>query len=144
MAEPQPATDGAEIAEDWDEAFTVEGKPVVEPRYADVETFVAEHFAPLIRRQLGGAYTWCPQWWLHPEALSRLEALWRAWEVLRLEPGLGMSVWWRDHADMQLPILMSRDAGPFAACRPDRHSDELTGLPHDVGPAVSTPETSAG
>ncbi|MGV0111135.1 DUF4913 domain-containing protein [Arthrobacter sp. CP30] len=32
-------------------------------------------------------------------AVSRLNALWRAWETLRLDPGTGMSDWWRIHAD---------------------------------------------
>ena len=39
-----------------------------------------------------------------------------------------MSVWWRDHADHHLMVLFSRDAGPFAACTPDRH-EELPPLP---------------
>ena len=36
--------------------------------------------------------TWCPEWWLHPEAYVRLDALWRAWEHHRSTPGTGMSV----------------------------------------------------
>ena len=42
----------------------------------------------------------------------RLEALWRAWEHLRLDPATGMSVWWRDHADHHMRVLMADD-GPF-------------------------------
>lgn len=48
----------------------------------------------------------------------RLEALWRSWEHLRLDPATGMSVWLRDHADHYLPILFS-DYGPSG-----RSSDE--------------------
>ncbi|WP_237689038.1 DUF4913 domain-containing protein [Cellulomonas fulva] len=33
------------------------------------------------------------------EAISRLEAVWRAWEALLQEPSFGMVTWWRDHAD---------------------------------------------
>lgn len=43
----------------------------------------------------------------------RLDALWRSWEALRLDPALGISVWLRDHADHHLAVLMSSD-GPFA------------------------------
>lgn len=46
------------------------------------------------------------------EAVSRLEALWRAWEALRLDPATGMNVWWRDYAD-HMAILLSPD-GRFA------------------------------
>jgi len=45
--------------------------------------------------------------------LQRLEALWRAWEHLRQDPALGMSVWWRDHADPHMAALLDPD-GPFA------------------------------
>ena len=36
----------------------------------------------------GLALHWCSQWWDHPEAVSRLEALWKAFEVRR-DPGTG-------------------------------------------------------
>ncbi len=51
-------------------------------------------------------------WWMHPEAVARLDALWRAWEHLGNDPATGMSVWWRDHADHHMGVLMSPD-GPF-------------------------------
>jgi hypothetical protein len=47
-----------------------------------------------------------------------LEALWRAWEFLRLEGTAGMSVWWRDHADHHMSVLLSTD-GPFKGCTTD-------------------------
>ena len=53
------------------------------------------------------------EWWRSAEAISRLDALWRAWENLRLDGTTGMSVWWRDHADHHMAILMDPD-GPFA------------------------------
>ncbi|WP_346926001.1 DUF4913 domain-containing protein, partial [uncultured Arthrobacter sp.] len=53
--------------------------------YPNVAAFVSEKLATSYRRQLNvqGGVTWCPQWWKHAEAISRLEALWRAWEFLR-------------------------------------------------------------
>jgi hypothetical protein len=44
-----------------------------------------------------------PVWWGHPEAVARLTALWRAWEVLRLDPATGMSNWWTLHFDPHMP-----------------------------------------
>ena len=69
----------------------------------------------MFRRTLGGEYRWCHQWWQHDEAISRLTALWHAWEVLRLQPGTGIGTWYRDHLDHQLPILMGA-RGPFYQC----------------------------
>jgi hypothetical protein len=104
--------------------------------YLTVEAFVREHLALTYRRQLEGRHrTWCPQWWRHPEAIIRLEALWRSWEHLRLDPALGMSVWLRDHADHHMGVLLDAD-GPFKGCGPDKgHSARVEPLPHEDAPA---------
>jgi hypothetical protein len=99
-----------------------EEEELPEPVYGTVEEFVTERFVPMFRRPLGGDLRWCAQWWLHAEAISRLTALWYAWETLRLEPGTGMAVWYRDHLDHQLPILMGA-RGPFAKCTEDEHNE---------------------
>jgi len=70
---------------------------------------------------------WCAQWNEHAEAVSRLEALWRSWEVLRREPGLGMASWFVNHLDPNLSVLLSR-GGTFSQCSPDRH-ESLMRLP---------------
>ncbi|SEF12539.1 protein of unknown function [Arthrobacter alpinus] len=63
-----------------------------------------------------------------------LEALWRAWEFLRLEGATGMSVWWRDHADHHMSVLLSAD-GPFKSCSPDDgHKAKLLPLPCEEPP----------
>lgn len=91
--------------------------------FATVEEFVREWLAPTVRRNLAGkSLTWCPSWWRHPEALSRLTAMWRAWENLRLDPALGISTWWLHHGDPHLRILMDREIGPFAGCKPTEHT----------------------
>ena len=56
----------------------------------------------------------------------------QAWEALRLELTFGMSVWWRDHADHHMRMLMSPE-GPFATSR-DRNSDGDP-LPYTAPPA---------
>jgi len=67
-------------------------------------------------------------------ALVRLEAVWRAWEALRLEPTTGIARWLRDVADPQMDRLRDRDRGPFRGCGEGKH---LTGppLPGEQPPA---------
>jgi hypothetical protein len=89
-----------------------------EPVYPCVEDWVEDYFLRMFRRPLGGEFRWCPRWWLHPEAVSRLTAVWRAWEVCRLEPATGISDWYRDHLDHHFAILLG-PRGPFFQCAPD-------------------------
>lgn len=98
--------------------------------------FVEEHLSPSYRRSLSGTdRTWCPSWWKHEEAISRLESLWRAWEFLRLDGSTGMSIWWRDHADHHMGVLLSAD-GPFKGCKPvaGGHAASKLPLPCDPPP----------
>jgi hypothetical protein len=80
------------------------------------------------RSTRGQARAFCPQWWKHPEAVARIDSLWRAFEQLRQDPGTGMSVFWRDHADHHMSVLLDAD-GPFKGCE-DGHSE------HPLGPLV--------
>src|SRR3954463_7458930 len=48
-----------------------------------------------------------PLWWRRPEAVIRLEAVWRSFEALRQAPATGISVWLRDHADVHMAQLTS-------------------------------------
>jgi hypothetical protein len=93
-----------------------------EPVYDSVQDWVSRHFLPMYRRPLGGEYRWCPQWWRHAEAITRLTALWQSWEAMRLQPGTGIANWLRDHLDHQLPVLLGR-SGPFAQCNEEEHFD---------------------
>lgn len=83
--------------------------------YPDLDTWVREYFATLYARPTGGDLRWCPRWNEHPEAVTRLEAMWRAWEVHRLDPGLGMATWFTTVADPLVAQLLGR-SGPFASC----------------------------
>jgi hypothetical protein len=94
---------------------------VPEPAYDSLDEWVAEYFAPTFARSIGGDLRWCASWTDHAEALTRLEALWRAWEALRLDPTTGMVTWLTSYLDPQLAALLSR-SGTFAQCSPDRHS----------------------
>jgi len=100
-----------------------------QPYFPDLMSFVTEYLAPMYRRSLSGpGMTWCAQWCNHAEAIARLEALWRAWEYLRQDPHTGMSVWFRDHADHHMNVLLNAD-GPFKGCKPDSHAERLEQLP---------------
>ncbi len=89
-------------------------EPEAECYYGSVDEFVREYLRMVYRRRIDGRNRcWAGEWWRYDEAVIRLEALWRAWESLRLDAATGMSSWWRDHADYHMAILMSPD-GPFA------------------------------
>jgi len=96
------------------------GEQPPDPLYASAEDWVNGHFLQMYRRPIGGEYRWCPQWWRHAEAITRLTALWQSWEAMRLQPGTGMITWLRDCLDHQLPVLLGR-SGPFAQCSPQEH-----------------------
>ena len=91
------------------------------PLYPALELWVVDYFAPMFPRPMSPTVRWCAQWWDHAEAISRLEALWRTWEVARLDELRGVASWYRDHLDPQLAVLLSA-GGPFAQCTQDRHA----------------------
>jgi hypothetical protein len=103
--------------------------------YANPIEFFADLLGPSYVREVNGGseFVWCPQWYKHVEALTRVEALWRAWEHLRLDGALGISTWWINHADPHMSILMAPN-GPFKKCIYDGHKErttpELLSLPH--------------
>ncbi|MBX9246210.1 DUF4913 domain-containing protein [Actinotalea ferrariae] len=83
--------------------------------YGSVDEFVRDYLRHVYKRSLDPRNRrWAPDWWRYDEAVIRLEALWRAWEHLRLDPGTGMSTWLLHHADPQMAALFDKD-GPFAA-----------------------------
>ncbi|GAB7192822.1 hypothetical protein NUM3379_35310 [Kineococcus sp. NUM-3379] len=129
MPQPGPENPPGEKAPGKPGAGTGGGKKdeeEFEPFYPSVVAWVEGYFAPMYARALGPNTRWCARWWDHAEAHSRLDALWRSWETLRLDPFMGMATWYRDHLDSQLGALLN-PAGPFAQCGA-RHSP-LTPLP---------------
>lgn len=98
----------------------VSGATAPSPRYDSLDGWVRGYFAPTFGRPIGGEIRWCAQWREHAEAVGRLEALWRSWEALRLDPAMGMATWLTNYLDPQLLVLLSR-TGPFAQCTVDRH-----------------------
>ena len=104
------------------------------PYFPTLPEWVDQWLLPVYRRSIKGhERAWCPQWWRHDEAVARLEAMWRAWEHLRLDAATGLSVWFRDHADHHMTILLDAD-GPFKGCDPTHSDRPLEPLPHDPPP----------
>ncbi|WP_036923512.1 DUF4913 domain-containing protein [Propionicicella superfundia] len=119
---------------DWGEDELHEAAPML--YYGSVDEFVREFLRHAYRRRVDGRRRcWAAEWWRYDEAVARLEALWRAWESLRLDPATGMSVWWRDHADYHMSVLLDPD-GPFAGVEGDQNQSRVTEpLPYAPPPA---------
>lgn len=125
-------------------------EPVDKPRkliYRNLEQFVTQHIAHLYRRDVPARMgdrtpRWCPCWWDHGEALSRLGALWRAFEHLRHGESVEMNVWWQ-YVDQQMERLMDPE-GPFKYCSvAEGHSAKLTKLPTVTAPEGLFPDGHA-
>ncbi len=133
VADPEARSSTGALAADSPDAPASAGLPGPEPVYLVLEDWVIDYFLPIFRRTLGGEFRWCGQWWRHGEAISRLTALWHAWEVLRRQPGTGIATWYREHLDHQLPILLGA-RGPFYQCSETNHRE-----PHE---AIAMPSPS--
>lgn len=112
--------------------------PPKETIYGSTDEFVRKYLVGMYRRPVGGDHVWAPDWWAFPEAIARLEALWRSWEHLRLDGALGMSVWWKDHADHHMGVLLS-SKGPFEVTYGERTEANVP-LPYTRPPAGLFPE----
>lgn len=124
----------AAIAEKVDGPDTAEEPGL---HYGSVDEFVREYLRNVYRRRIDGRHRcWAGRWWEHAEAVIRLEALWRSWEHLRQDAATGMSVWWRDHADHHMAILMDPD-GPFSTATEGEENMSKKGKPL---PYVAPPE----
>ena len=87
----------SEALAEWDEGDVVIASPedheAAEPAppelyYGSVDEFVRELLIKTYRRRIdgrGSGRVWSAEWWRSAEAISRLDALWRAWENLRLD-----------------------------------------------------------
>lgn len=105
----------ASLADDERAEPNVAEEPPAQTYYGSADEFVREWLSHMYSRQVSGrgsGRVWRADWWRVPEAISRIDALWRSWEHLRLDPATGMSVWWRDHADHHMAVLMDPE-GPF-------------------------------
>ncbi|AEV86829.1 hypothetical protein ACWT_5811 [Actinoplanes sp. SE50] len=130
--EPAPAASAAAAA-------VPAGEEGAEPLYSTVEEWVNTYLLPTFPRPVGAVgmtrWYWCRQWWRHEEAVTRLTALWYAWESARLEV-TGM-VGWLPLLDHNLPLLCGED-GPFRGCTVGKTADTAR---HEL-PAIAATETA--
>lgn len=137
---PERAAKQQEAPERAAEPAAEEPKAAPTMRYDNLGEFVTYFFAGTYARHIGtgnGSRTWCPWWWKHPEAIMRLDAIWRAWEHLRLQPDLGLSIWLIHHVDPHMAVLFSAQ-GPFKGCSQARgHNPGSQPLPNiEADPAI--------
>lgn len=132
MTSPRPDEERDESAEDIRRDEESVARPA-ELWYPNVAEFVADRLAHLIPCPTpDSGQVWCSSWFRHAQALSRLDALWRAWENLRFDPALGISNWWTHYVDPHMRALMDPVTGPFARCADGHQNNEP--LPLDPVP----------
>lgn len=108
--------------------------------YGSADEFFRERLRFMYTRRVGpgnASFRWSARWWQIPEALARIDALWRTWEHFRQDGATGSSVWWRDHADHHMPILLSPE-GPFAKSEDKNQPGEP--LPYEPPPPGLFPD----
>lgn len=106
----------------WDSDQT-ETEELPARRYETLDEFVGDFLVSALWIDLTGqARIWCPELGRHSGAILRLDALHRAFEALRQDPGTGMSTWILHHADPHMAALTSPQ-GVFKCCNIDRGHD---------------------
>lgn len=131
---PEPAPEPEPEPEPEDAAEEAQEEP--ELRYRTVELFVDGFIAHTYRREVSAPGTdktirWCPLWFKHGEAVSRLEALWRAFEEARRGDGGEMAAWWVTLCDPIMDRLFD-PKGTFEYCSVEdghEYQDKLIKLP---------------
>lgn len=135
---PEPEDEDEDPAAGQGEAEEAEEEP--QRRYPTVQAFVEGWVSEVYRREttehnVENVRRWCPEWWRHGEAKARFEALWDAFEALRLGETVEKSVFWLVHADPHMTRLFDPD-GVFKYCSPNEgHHGHLAALPVVPAPA---------
>lgn len=92
--------------------------PKKSPRFASMFQFAEEFLLPTYgtTKSQSMRVAWSPEWWSHPEALTRIEALWKRFEQLRLkDPETYVETFLRTHCDYHMKRLMDPN-GVFSQC----------------------------
>lgn len=100
------------------------------------EQFFDDFLAGLFKRDLSqhSIVHWCTHWSEHPEAVVVVGALWRSWEVLRVDEEMGMAIWMRDFAYPLMGRLFD-ESGTFTNC----DMDVKEGHDHNAVTALNQP-----
>ena len=124
--------------EDGESAAVAEKEPTL--FYGWAGECVRDRLRYVYARRVGpgnASFRCAARWWDYPEALARIDALWRAWEHLRLDGATGSSTSWIEHADHRIPNLMSPE-GPFAKSEDKNNAGEP--LPYEAPPVELFPD----
>jgi hypothetical protein len=137
LADPTQGTHDHENTDPVPAALPEVGSTV----YPTLADWVIDFWATHTARDLNTGLHWCSHWWDHPEAVSRLTALWERWEQLHAEPG-GMALWWRE-ADAVTAPLLAPD-GTFSGCKTGERPRHTLPPPLPVTPQpVDEPQPAA-
>lgn len=129
LPNPQPTP----VGEDADE--------IPAPAFTRVQDFVERYLCEVVNRKIdpkpGHGLSWDPRWWRHQEVVSRLTALWWAFEDARAAPDdpAAMSNWWLRHCDPTLRVLLDGETGPMSGADEDGTWRGHGPLPVDELPA---------
>lgn len=115
------------VTADLEQAQAADEHPML---YDNSAEWLQGYLLPMWRR--GPEARWCRTWWLHAEAYTRIEALWRTWEALRYEGPLCIATWLLTYADPMMRELTST-TGPFRKCHP------ITGEHDELPPWIVEP-----
>lgn len=106
--------------------------------------WVTAHFAGVEYVHTEKRAPWCPEWWQHPEVVSRLWALWQAREQAEVDAGENLSAlsdWWLSHWDRHAAILFDSSRGPFRNCdRTLGHLHRVDGVQEPAVPIDLPPD----
>ena len=116
--------------------------------YPHLAAFVADWLAPVYAHEwerMDREWLWCSRWWLHTEAVVRREAVWKAWELLRLDLGTGPACGCCTTATPAWPPSPNRTARSTAAApvstAPTNHCPSRNHLPACSDPSPSCRRT---
>jgi hypothetical protein len=113
----------------------------VQELYAWVQDNISEWAQrKVVTTNSSGGFRWCARWIEHPEAVTRLWALRRAWAEAVVEPGAAMTAYFRDCFDPTINLL-SAESGPFHSCSPHTHT-EADFLPSAPPPWLTEHDTT--
>ncbi|WP_084562745.1 DUF4913 domain-containing protein [Corynebacterium aquilae] len=95
------------------------GAEIPAPMYPSMFDFVMCELVSTYGQSLGRVPNWSAIWYRHPEAVRRLDALWRKFEKLRVDdPFSFRETFYHRHADYHMDRLMKPE-GVFSDCKRD-------------------------
>lgn len=94
--------------------------------YPNLLAFVDRELMPYFDREVHHNYRnyiWCPKWWLHTEAIMRLNLLWDAWEGANLSKKADAKIAWLINYAHPIVEKLLAPSGPFRSCAGDKGHD---------------------